>query len=68
MFIGSLFKTFWASPKIKKVAGGVLIILGLIALLTPFTPGSWFVFIGLEFLGIRILFRHKLVGWLRKKT
>jgi hypothetical protein len=38
---------------IKKVIGVILIIVGLIALLTPFTPGSWLALIGLELLGIR---------------
>jgi hypothetical protein len=38
---------------IKKVIGVILIIVGLAALLTPFTPGSWLALIGLELLGIR---------------
>jgi hypothetical protein len=38
---------------IKKVIGIILIIVGLIALLTPLTPGSWLALIGLELLGIR---------------
>jgi c-di-AMP phosphodiesterase-like protein len=38
---------------IKKVIGVILIIVGLIALLTPFTPGSWLALIGMELLGIR---------------
>jgi c-di-AMP phosphodiesterase-like protein len=38
---------------IKKVIGVILIIVGLIALFTPFTPGSWLALIGLELLGIR---------------
>jgi hypothetical protein len=40
---------------IRKVAGVVLIIIGLAALLTPLTPGSWLALIGLELLGIRLL-------------
>ena len=43
----------------KKTIGIVLILLGLLALFTPFTPGSWLVFIGLEFLGIRFIFKDK---------
>jgi len=38
---------------IKKVLGVILIIVGLIALFTPLTPGSWLALIGLELLGIR---------------
>lgn len=38
---------------VKKVIGVILIIVGLIALFTPFTPGSWLALIGLELLGIR---------------
>ena len=43
----------------KKTIGVVLIFLGLLALFTPFTPGSWLVFIGLELLGIRFIFKDK---------
>ena len=42
-----------AKSVIKKVLGIILIIYGIIALLTPFTPGSWLALIGLELLGIR---------------
>ena len=38
---------------IKKVIGIILIIYGVFALLTPFTPGSWLALIGMELLGIR---------------
>lgn len=46
---------------IKKVIGVILIIIGLIALFTPLTPGSWLALIGLELLGIRqFIFRRFL--------
>ncbi len=64
MFLKKLFK----NPKIKKTVGVVLIISGLIALFTPFTPGSWLIFIGLEFIGIRILFWDKIKSWFQKMT
>jgi len=48
---------------IKKTIGVVLVILGLVALLTPLTPGSWLIPIGLELLGLRILLADKLVAW-----
>jgi len=47
-------------PRIKKAVGVILILLGLAALVTPFTPGSWLAFIGLELLGVRVLLSDKL--------
>ena len=44
----------------KKVLGVFLIILGFLALVTPFTPGSWLILIGLELLGLRLLLQGKL--------
>ena len=46
---------------IKKVIGVIFIIVGLFALLTPLTPGSWLALIGLELLGVRLLFLNKLL-------
>jgi hypothetical protein len=45
----------------------VLIILGLLALLTPLTPGSWLALIGLEILGLRLLFERKFFSLLPGK-
>ena len=53
-------------PRIKKTVGVILILLGLAALVTPLTPGSWLAFIGLELLGVRILFSEKLKFWKKK--
>lgn len=47
-------------PMLKKFIGVLLILLGLLALVTPLTPGSWLVFVGLEILGVRFLFWTKL--------
>ena len=52
---------------IKKITGILLIIIGLLALVTPFTPGSWLIFVGLEFIGIRILFWDKIKAWFSAK-
>ncbi len=55
---------------LKKSIGVVLIILGLLILLTPLTPGSWLALVGLELLGLRILFQKKLSilwHWLKKR-
>lgn len=51
----------------KKVVGVILIILGLAALLTPLTPGSWLIPIGLELLGLRILLQDRLLRWARAR-
>ena len=53
-------------PKIKKTIGIILILIGLAALFTPLTPGSWLALIGLELLGLRILLSDKLKSWKRK--
>ena len=50
----------------KKVSGLVLMIIGFVALFTPFTPGSWFIFVGLELLGVRILFWDKIKARFQK--
>ena len=55
------------NPKIKKVIGIILILVGLVALFTPLTPGSWLIFIGLELLGLRILFSNKLLKFFNRK-
>lgn len=62
------FKKHW-----RKVAGVFCITLGLFALVTPLTPGSWLVFVGAEMLGIGFLsrdnvFRHlnRLKEWWSK--
>ena len=39
-----------------------MIVLGVAALLTPLTPGSWLALIGLEILGLRILLERKLIS------
>ena len=51
----------------KKIIGVGLIIIGFLALITPFTPGAWLIFIGLELLGVRILFWDKIKNWFLKE-
>ncbi len=53
-------------PKIKKVVGIILILVGLAAPITPLTPGSWLAIIGLELLGVQILFFDKFKFWRKK--
>ena len=55
-----------ANPKVKKTVGIILVVIGLTALVTPLTPGSWLIFIGFEFLGFRILLFDRLKFWKKK--
>jgi len=52
------------TPFWKKVTGVTLILIGILALITPFTPGSWLVFVGLEVFGIRLLAWDRIKRWL----
>ncbi len=47
---------------LRKGLGVLLVIVGLAALLTPLTPGSWLAIIGLELLGLRLLIERKLLN------
>ncbi len=45
-----------ARPRLKKILGVTCVIVGFIALITPFTPGAAiFLFMGYEFLGFSFL-------------
>lgn len=46
---------------LKRLLGVICIILGLLALVTPLTPGSWLALVGLELLGLTFL----LPKWIR---
>lgn len=52
---------------IRKTVGVLLVVVGLVALFTPLTPGSWLIFIGLEFIGFRLLLWNKISAWFSKK-
>ncbi|HXK38412.1 MAG TPA: hypothetical protein VJ579_05090 [Candidatus Paceibacterota bacterium] len=54
-------------PSLKKILGVVFIVIGLLALVTPLTPGSWIALLGLEFLGIRFLFLDKISSWWKSR-
>jgi membrane protein implicated in regulation of membrane protease activity len=45
---------------LKKTIGVILIIIGLAALVTPFTPGSWLALIGLQLVGLGFLLENRL--------
>lgn len=59
-------KWFANWPKLKKIIGVILIFYGFLALLTPFTPGSWLVFIGLEILGFDLIYWKRFKVWFLK--
>lgn len=44
----------------KRTIGIILIVLGFLALVTPFSPGSWLIFVGLELFGFRIALWEKI--------
>ncbi|EKE16538.1 MAG: hypothetical protein ACD_11C00004G0036 [uncultured bacterium] len=47
--------------KTKKIIGVILIVVGVIAFVTPFTPGSWLFFVGLEIIGFRFAFMDEIM-------
>ena len=52
---------------LKKTIGVILIIIGLAALVTPLTPGSWLALIGLQMVGLGFLLENRIVRAIRKK-
>lgn len=59
-------KFLGSNPKIRKVIGVILIIIGLLSIITPFTPVGFLLVLGLEILGIRVLVWDKLKAWFKK--
>ena len=61
------FKKFWANnPKVRKTTGVVLVIIGLLSVITPFTPVGFLLLLGLEILGLRVLVWDRLKNWIKK--
>jgi hypothetical protein len=58
---------FVARKVLRIVVGVLLLVLGLAALFTPLTPGSWLALVGLEFLGLRVLLRDWVCARARAK-
>jgi len=52
-------------PKIRKALGIFLVIVGIISILTPFTPLGILFFVGLEFLGMREALLERLKNWFK---
>lgn len=54
-------------PRLKKVVGWFLVVFGFLALITPLTPGGLLFFVGLEILGLRLVFTNKLRAFFSRK-
>ena len=62
-------KKFWQDHKtFRKTVGVFLILAGFISLLTPATPGSWLILVGLEIFGYKILFWDKTKEWFKRNA
>jgi len=54
---------FYHSENRKRIIGLIAILVGIVALITPFTPGAAFlIFIGMQLLGVHFVFLDKLFG------
>ncbi|MBI2086635.1 MAG: hypothetical protein HYT69_00435 [Candidatus Zambryskibacteria bacterium] len=54
------------NPRLRRAIGVLLVIIGLISVITPFTPVGFLLVVGLEILGIRYLVWNKLKNWLKR--
>lgn len=48
------------STTAKKILGLLCLVLGFLALVTPLTPGSWLVLVGIELLGLSFLLPRRI--------
>jgi hypothetical protein len=55
------------NPKLRKIIGVGAVVTGIVSLVTPLTPGSWLIFIGLEILGVRFLFWGRIKEYVKRK-
>jgi len=60
------FKKIWENKKVRKIAGITLVVIGLLSIITPFTPVGFLLVLGLEILGVRMLAWDKFKAWWRK--
>ena len=44
----------------RNAIGIVLLAAGIIALVTPFTPGAWLIFVGAQMLGFELIYWQRL--------
>ena len=55
------------NPRLRALIGILFIALGLLALVTPLTPGSWLAIIGLELIGVRFIPWREVLRWYRRR-
>jgi len=60
------FQKIWENKKVKKIAGVTLVVIGVLSIITPFTPVGFLLVLGLEILGVRMLAWDKFKVWWRK--
>ncbi len=53
-------------PRLRKIIGWTLVVVGFLALVTPLTPGGVLFFLGLELLGIRTVGAEKFKRFVRR--
>lgn len=59
------FKKIWAeNKKLRKAVGVGMVVIGIISIITPFTPVGFLLVVGLELLGVRALFWGKIKHYL----
>jgi hypothetical protein len=62
------FKKMWLeNQKVRKTVGVVFVVIGLLSVITPFTPVGFLLLVGLEILGIRLVFWDKVKDWFKRK-
>ncbi len=63
------FKKILSNLKVNKFVGLFLVVFGFIGIITPFTPWGFLFFVGLEIMGVRLLFvdkfKKKFMEWKR---
>lgn len=50
-----------ARPYLKRILGVILVIFGLFALVMPLVPGAVLALVGLELLGLRLIFLNRIL-------
>lgn len=62
------FNTYTAiRPRLRKSIGWLFVVFGFFALVTPLTPGGLLFFVGLEILGLRIIFMERVRRLFRRE-
>ena len=63
------FKKILSNLKVNKFVRLFLVVFGFIGIITPFTPWGFLFFVGLEIMGVRLLFvdkfKKKFMEWKR---